>query len=179
MKKILTVLLAVSLAAAMTACGAGNVGGSSSASASSGAASQAPSSQAVSSAPSASSYDNTLDGLEKYLTANSVVSGSPTAMQAAFIGAKSGAKYQFGLNGNNNVTVELYEFDPSSLNDTAKTVQADVKSKGSFTIMSQQVNAVLSDSGRFLVIYKDTVTNNDQNKARQQQTEKLVKEFQK
>lgn len=175
MKKILTVLLAVALAGTMAACGAGDVGGSSSGSASS----QAASSQAAPSAPAASSYAGTLEGLEKYLLASGVISGSPTTTQAAFIGAKSGAKYQFGLNGNNNVMVELYEFDTANPDSAAQTVLADVKSKGSFTIMDQKVNAVLSDSGKFLMIYKDSVTDKDENKARQQQTEKLVKEFQK
>lgn len=174
MKKLLIAALAVVMVGTMAACGAGNVGDSVSSSASS----QTASSQAASSAPSAGSFDNSLSGLEKYLAANSVISGDPTAMQADFIGAKSGAKYQFSYNGNNNVTVELYEFDSANLNGTATSVQNDVKNKGTFTIMSQQVPAVLSDSGKYLMIYKDTATA-DQNKARQEKVTKLLKEFQK
>lgn len=175
MKKIMTALLAVAIAGTMAACGVGDVGGSSSA----GSSSKAASSQVVSSAPSASAFDNSLTGLEKYLAANSVISGDPTAMQAEFIGAKSGAKYQFGYNGNNNITVELYEFDTGSLSSTAQTVLDEVKAKGTFTIMEQKISAVISDSGKFLMIYKDTVTDKDENKTRQQQVTKLFKEFQK
>lgn len=173
MKKILILALAVVMAGTMAACGMGDVGGASSA-----AASQAASSQAAVSKPDAGSFDDNLSGLEKYLTANSVLSGDPTEMKADFIGAASGAKYQFGYNGNNNVTVELYEFNPGSLNDTAKAVQDEVKSKGTFTIMSQHVPAVLSDSGKYLMIYRDTSTG-DQNKARSEEVAKLVKEFKK
>lgn len=173
MKKILIPALAVAMAVVLSACGMGDVGG-----ASSGASSQAASSQAAVSKPDAGSYDDNLAGLEKYLAANSVLSGDPTEMKADFIGAVSGAKYQFGYNGNNNVTVELYEFDPGSLNDSARAIQDEVKSKGSFTIMGQHVQAVLSDSGKYLMIYKDTSTA-DQNKARQEEVTKLIKEFKK
>lgn len=173
MKKILILALAVVMAGTMAACGMGDVGG-----ASSNTASQAASSQAAVSKPDVASFDDNLVGMEKYLAANSVISGDPTEMKADFIGAVKGAKYQFGYNGNNNVTVELYEFDLNKMNDTAKTVQSDVKSKGSFTIMSQQVPAVLSDSGKYLMIYKDTATG-DQNKARSDEVNKLVKEFKK
>lgn len=175
MKKILILALAVIMAGSMAACGMGDVGSASSGASSS--SSQA--SSAVSSAPSAGDYSDNLDGLEKYLAANQYISGNATAMEANFIGASKGARYQFGLNGNNNVTVELYEFDPSGLNDTAKTVLNDVKSKGSFSIMGQQIPAVLSDSGKYLMIYKDTVTNNDQNKKRQEDVTKTFKEFKK
>ncbi len=99
-------------------------------------------------------------------------------MKADFIGAANGAKFQFGYNGNNNVTVELYEFNPDNLNETAKAVQDEVKNKGTFTIMSQQVPAVLSDSGKFLMIYKDSTTS-DENKARAEEVKKLVQEFKK
>lgn len=114
--------MAVMMAGTMAACGMGDVGGASSA-----AASQAVSSQAPVSKPSADSFDNSLTGLGKYLAANSVLSGDPTEMKAEFIGAAKGVKYQFAYNGKDNVTVELYEFNPDNLSDTAKTVQADVK----------------------------------------------------
>lgn len=173
MKKILILALAVVMAGTMAACGMGDVGG-----ASSGSASQAASSQAAVSKPSADSFDDNLAGLEKYLAANTVLSGNPTDMEAAFIGAQKGAKYQFDYNGKSNVTVELYEFNTAGLSEQAKKVQDEVKSKGTFTIMNQQVAAELSDSGKYLMIYKDTVTS-DQNKARHEEVTKLVKEFKK
>ena len=54
---------------------------------------------------------------------NASVTGTPDAMRADFIGAKSGVRYKYGYNGGKeNVTLELYEFDLSGLNDTAKKV---------------------------------------------------------
>jgi hypothetical protein len=177
MKRILILALAVVMAGTMAACGMGDVGGPSSSSSSQSSSSQQSSSSAVSTVD-AGGYDDNLAGLEKYFAANSFISGNPSDMQADFIGAVKGAKYQLGFNGKDNVTVELYEFDPASLNDTAKKVQSDVKSSGSFTIMGQQVPAVLSDSGKYLMIYKDTVTG-DQNKQRQDEVIKRLKEFKK
>ncbi len=177
MKKIFILALTIVMAGTMAACGAGDVGRTSSASTSS----QAASSSAVSSqAPSAdaSSYDDSLDGLEKYLTVSGLISGNPSDMQASFIGAEKGARYQFGLNGKDNVSVELYEFNTNSLNSDAQKVLNDVKANGSFTIMNKKVDAIISDSGKYIMIYKDTVTN-DENKQRQEKTIKLFKEFKK
>ena len=164
-------MLAVVMAGTVAACGMGDVG-----STSTGSASQAVSSQAAPSKPSSDSYDDSLAGLEKYLAANTVITGNPTEMQSDFIGAKSGAKYQTSFNGKDNVTVELYEFDTNSLSDTAKTVMASVKKDGTYTIMGKQVSAVLSNSGKYLMIYKDTATA-DQNKAHQTDVTKLFQEF--
>lgn len=179
MKKILILALAVVMAGTMAACGMGDVGGASSGGgASSSSSSQAASSQAASQ-PSQDSYSDSLDGMEKYLSASQMISGNPSEMKADFIGAVKGVKYSFGLNGSNNISVELYEFNPSSLNDAGKTVINDVKSKGNFTIMNQKVDAVLSDNGKYLMIYKDTVSNNDQNKKHRQDTESLFRSFKK
>lgn len=172
MKKSLILALAVVMAGTMAACGMGDVGG---------ATSTAANQSAVSSAVSqigAEAMDDNLAGLEKYLAANSAISGKPTQMQANFIGAKSGVKYQFGFEGNNNVIIELYEYDTANLNDEAKSVINEVKSKGKYTIMSQEVAAVLSDSGKYLMIYKDTATA-DKNKAHQEEVTKLFKSFKK
>jgi hypothetical protein len=170
MKKLIILALAVVMAGTVAACGM-DVGGTPSGSASS------ASSQAVSK-PSTESYDDNLAGLEKYLSANSVISGNPTKMQADFIGAKSGDKYQASFNGNNNVTVELYEFDPSNLNDTAKQVIGSVKKSGSFNIMDRDVPAVLSANEKYLMIYRDSNTA-DQNKAHEKDAAKLFQEFKK
>ncbi len=173
MKKIIILALAIVMAGTMAACGMGDVGG---------ATSSAPA-QSVASVPTVSKVDaqgmdDTLAGLEKYLAANSAISGNATEMDATFIGAKSGAKYQFDFNGKSNVTVELYEYDTASLNEKAQTVLNDVKSKGTFTIMSQNVPGVISDNGKYLMIYKDT-SSADQNKAHQTEVTKLFKEFKK
>lgn len=170
MKKILILALAVVMAGTMAACGMGDVGGGSS-----GTSSKTASSQ-VASKPSSDSYDDNLAGLEKYLAANSAITGNPTEMKADFIGAKSGAKYQTSFNGNNNVTIELYEFDTASVSATAKTVLDSVKKSGTYTIMDQMVPAVLSNSGKYLMIYKDTGSS-DQNKAHQKDVTALFQGF--
>lgn len=149
MKRIFILAAAAAVLMAATACGAGNVGGGSS-----GAKSQASSARA--SSVSDRNVQDSLKGLEGYLAGNGVLSGSPSAMKAEVIGAKSGARYQFSYDGKNNVTVELYEFDPDALNDTAKQVLGSVKSKGRFSLMGQQIPATLSNSGKYLMIYRDT-----------------------
>lgn len=171
MKKICVLAAAAAFLITMTACGAGNVGGSSSG---------ASSSQASSSAPAVSeqSVEDNLKGLETYLAGNGAVSGDPAAMRADVIGAKSGARYQFSYNGKNNVTVELYEFDPDAPGETAKRVLESIRADGGFTLMDQQIPAILSDSGKYVMIYKDTVTN-DENKAHAEQVKKLFTEFKK
>lgn len=170
MKKLWILSLAAALAVLLSACGAGDVGGVSS---------QAASSSASSSASSQLGQDgveDNLKGLEKYLTANASFTGTPSVMRADVIGAKQGDRYQFGYNGKNNVTVELYEYDPSNLNDKAQKAISDVKSTGKITILDQQVSAVLSDSGKYLMIFQNSATD-DQNKAYNDQVKKLFTGF--
>ena len=52
--------------------------------------------------------------------------------------------------------MELYEYDPANLNETAQKVIDSVKKDGKFEFMQTDVNAVLSDSGKYLMIYTDT-----------------------
>lgn len=167
MRKYVIVLAVVVLAGLFTACGV-NVGG----------ASSAPVSSAVSSQISQDSVEDNLSGLQKYLVGAAEFSGDASKMGANIIGAKSGVKYVFGHNGKNNVTAELYEFDTANLNDTAKKVISEVKDKGSFTIMDQQINAVLSDSGKYLLIYKNNSTD-DENKKYDKNVAEMFKAFKK
>ncbi|WP_411675776.1 hypothetical protein [Caproicibacter sp.] len=171
MKKIWILAAAAAFMMTATACGAGDVGG-----ASSGASSSQASSSSSGPTVAQSSVEDSLKGLEKYLTGNGVLSGDAAEMRSDVIGAKAGGRYQFSYNGKNNVTVELYEFDPNSVNGTAKQVLDSVKSSGQFTLMGQKITAVLSDSGKYLMIYQDTVTK-DENKAYADKVTKLFKEF--
>lgn len=174
MKKIWILAAAAALLMTATACGAGDVGGVSS-QASNSPQKTAPSSNSAQ-AVSQDSVEDNLKGLQKYLTGNGAVSGDPTAMRAEVIGAKSGVRYQFSYNGKNNVTAEFYEYDPANLNETAKNILDSVKSSGKFSLMGQQVDAVLSDSGKYLMIYQDTVVK-DENKANADKVTKLFKSF--
>nr|WP_319489566.1 hypothetical protein [uncultured Caproiciproducens sp.] len=171
MKKILILALAVVMAGSLAACGMGDVGGATS------SASNA-SSQTVSSAVGSDNMEDNLAGLEKYLAANSAISGTSTVMKADFIGAKSGAKYVFAYNGKNNVTVELYEFDTENLSSQATSILNEVKAKNQFNLMNQDVPAVVSDSGKYIMIYKDTATS-DENKKHQEEVTNLFKAFKK
>ncbi|MFU0832088.1 MAG: Lipoprotein [Oscillospiraceae bacterium] len=167
MKKIWILAAVAALLMTITACGAGDVGGVSS---------EAGSSQGEeSSAPSVlqSDVEDNLQGLETYLVGNELISGEPQEMRADVIGAKSGVRYQFSYNGKNNVTVELYEYEPDNVNDTAQEVLDSVKSSGEFSLLGQQIPAILSDNGKYLMIYKDTV-DDDENKA---YADTITKEF--
>jgi hypothetical protein len=170
MKKIWILAAAAALLMTVTACGAGDVGGvSSEASASQGEESSTP-------AVSESDVEDNLAGLQAYLTGNELISGEPQEMRADIIGAISGVRYQFSYNGKNNITVELYEFDPENLNDTAQEVLDSVKANGEFTLMEQQIPAVLSENGKYLMIYKDTVTE-EENQEYAEKVANLFREF--
>lgn len=121
--------------------------------------------------------DDTLEGLCSFLAQNGGVDGEPVEMAAAFIGAKAGVQYRFGYEGNNNVIVELYEYDPENLSDEAKTVVESVKQDGTFSVIGQKVtDAYLSDSGKYLMIYKDTQTN-EKNELHKKQIVELFQGF--
>jgi predicted small lipoprotein YifL len=184
MKKVFLFAVMAAMLLSFTACGANDPTFNTSSSSSS--ASQSASSQSGSSAVSSSSTSSTLDmgrvednlkGLEEYLISAGVVQGTPTDMAAEFIGAKSGAKYSYTYEGK-NVIVELYEFEPSNLNETAKKTIDSVKKNGKFTILNQEVPAVLSDSEKYLMIYTDKATE-QKNVAHKTESEKTFKLFKK
>ena len=56
--------------------------------------------------------------------------------------------------------MELYEFDLDNLSDEAQAVLNSVQQNGSFTVIGQEVtDAYLSESGKYMMIYRDTQTN--------------------
>ena len=99
-----------------------------------------------------------LDGLVQYLTARGAIAEGAvtTNMQSSFIGAQTGKKYVFADEGNNNISMELYEFDPENLNETANSVIDSVKSTGKFTIMDIEVEAYLTEDAKYLMTYTDS-----------------------
>ena len=119
--------------------------------------------------------DDNLTGLCSFLVQTGGVGGDPVDMAADFIGAVAGVQYRFSYEGSNNVTVELYEYDLDNLNDEAQAVLDSVNANGTFTVIGQEVtDAYLSDSGKYLMIYKDTQTN-EQNELHKQE---IVEQFQ-
>lgn len=94
-------------------------------------------------------YENNLAGLAAYLKAAEVISGDATTMSAEMIGAVSGEKYSY----DKNTFVEIYEFDTENLNADAKEVLDSVKEKGYFVILGTEVNADISDNGKYIMVY--------------------------
>ncbi len=179
MKKIGIVSIAAVMALLLTACGTGNVSPSSShpSSKASATSSQAPA--PVVSIPekvSQGSVPDSFAGLKSYLGKNLSLQGDGKSMCSDIIGAGSGVRYIYGHNGKDNVTLELYEYNPANLNSTAQKVISEVKGKGHFSLLGQQVDATLSDSGKYLMIYKDTATDSS-SKAYDAEVKKMFRKF--
>jgi len=99
-------------------------------------------------------------------------------MEAQFIGAARGEKFSNTVANNESVTVELYEYDLSNLGEEANTVIASVKESGKFTLLEKEVEAYLSDSGKYLMIYTDT-KNEEENLAQKEKAIELFQAFKK
>lgn len=159
MKRFLLFLAAVSAAVVLTACGTtvNENGGTST----------APSNADVSSAPVSSEtepeHPATLDGLADAMAWRGYVpagteENTRKPMRADIIGAKAGYKFQVSYEGS-NFTVELYEYDPGSLNDVAKAALKQAESQGSITVAGTDIpGAFVSDNGKYLMLYTDANT---------------------
>ena len=144
MRKYMTIVLTLCLLFTFAACGAGDW--------------QNPSageenSQASSVEVSEDDYEDTLDGLCAYLTANGIISGEATEMKAEMIGAQAGKMYAHTYDGG-QASVELYSYDPANLDEIATGILDSVKTNGKFSLLGTESEAVLSDSGKYLMIYK-------------------------
>lgn len=123
-------------------------------------------------------YEDTFEDLCRYMTDMTYISGDPTDMSAELIGAEEGKKYAFNYGGG-TVTVELYWFDTENLSDTAQNTIDSVTETGKFKIGNlPETEAILSDSGKYLMIYRDTAYDaanpENQNTIRQ---EDVIREF--
>ena len=108
-----------------------------------------------------SEVPDTLDGLCRYMEGNGLIGGTPHDMLADLIGAKEGRMYQFSFN-DSPVQVELYEFDTENLNKKAQEILQEVRENGKFTMTGiESSNAYLSDSGKYLMVYHDTNTDEE------------------
>ncbi|MDP4121002.1 MAG: hypothetical protein Q8876_08140 [Bacillota bacterium] len=103
-------------------------------------------------------YKNDIEGLATYLLDCGFLSGEVTKnMSAATIGAAEGWRYQFSFNSS-NVSVELYRYDPSNLDSTAKNIIDQVKKSSSFNMLDIGTvqNVYLTYSGKYMLIYNDS-----------------------
>ena len=123
-----------------------------------------------------SEVPDTLDGLCRYMEGNGLIGGTPHDMLADLIGAKEGRMYQFLFN-DSSVQVELYEFDTENLNKKAQEYLQEVRENGKFTMTGiESSNAYLSDSGKYLMVYHDT--NTDEEHTNQSiRAQQMFKEF--
>jgi hypothetical protein len=122
------------------------------------------------------SVPDSLAGLKSYLGKNLSLPGNGKSMCSDIIGAESGVRYIYGHNGKDNVTLEMYEYNQANLNSTAQKVISEVKGKGHFLLLGQQVDATLSDNGKYLMIYKDTATDSS-SKAYDAEVKKMFRKF--
>lgn len=158
MKKIIASILCAGLIA-LTAAGCGYTDALAQNSSSS--TTQASESQVSEAEVTDKDFDDNLNGLCNYLAKKGYIvtkdgkidESQMTKMDAALIGAKEGKKFK----ASNTLTIEVYEYDTEKLNDTAKEIIASVEDKGEFVILDlPAVKAYMSDSGKYLMIYKDT-----------------------
>ena len=102
--------------------------------------------------PDAASYEDNLEGLIQYMKDSQLIAGDGISMSADFIGAVEGMKFSYKYM-ESTMTCELYEFDLDAQNEKAQTVLDSVKSSGKFTVLDKEVSAVLSQSGKFMMIF--------------------------
>lgn len=139
-KKLLIVMVAVLLAATFTGCVAPTQP----------VTELSTSSEAKN--PPMSGYSNDFEGLVGYMRDSELISGDGLDMSADFIGAMQGQKFGYSYKGA-HMTCELYEFDIDNLGDKGKEVLDSIKATGTFKSLDNDVEASISDNGRFVMIF--------------------------
>lgn len=142
-KKILAIVLALTLALSLTACG----GGSTSTVSSKGTLTVTEGKAD----PVASDFANDIDGLVSYLKECELITGDATDMSADFIGAAKGKQFCFTY-VDGTVTVELYEYDLENLSDKAKSYLESAKTAKTLDILGKAVPAEINAEGKFIMI---------------------------
>lgn len=67
----------------------------------------------------------------------------------------------------------MYEYDLDNLNNDAKQILQRVKEEGLITVQGTTVNGVVSDNGKYLMIYINDKDNEDTT----QRKEEVIKDF--
>mgnify|MGYP004464880171 CR=1 FL=1 len=160
--------IAAVVAAALSGCGGTTVADPS-------AASSSTAASAVESMPLSEVQEDNLNGLLTYLTGNGVIKSDTSEMKAEMIGAVAGKRVAV-IYGDQTANVELYEFDTSNLNDRANEVLKNAKENKKFSSIDGEMPAMISNSGKYLLIYKDIYTD-DQKRPVQERFLKLFQEF--
>ncbi len=120
----------------------------------------------------AEDFDNNLDGLADYLEEKTLIGGEAFEMSYDFISAIGGEKYFFVSEGI-TMSCELYEYDLENMDDKANEVINSIKENGYFMSLDTQVEAILSDNGKYVMVLGGEVEND----AVKEQTEDLKESF--
>ncbi len=99
-------------------------------------------------------YEDTIEGLCQYLEAGYAVADEKVQMSYDVIDAVDGYRYLFRYN-KTGVQVEVYAYDLQNLTDAAKQNLAKLKETGKLQIVEREVDAVLSDNGKYVMLYQD------------------------
>lgn len=97
-----------------------------------------------------------LDAMCKSLRSEELIPNDGVKMSSDVIGAVKGYRFQ-----ENNITVELYEYDTANLNDKAKQVIDSVKNTGKFDMFGTEVSGQMSENGKYMMVYVDVKTEGD------------------
>ncbi len=120
-------------------------------------------------------FKDDIAGLCEYLEKSYAVYGDKVQMSYDVIDAKDGYRYLFRYN-KATVQVEVYEYDLENLSESAKTILENAKNDGKITIVDKEVEAVLSDNGKYLMIYQDSNAE-ESNKEQKERVIGLFKAF--
>ena len=185
MNKLFSIIAAAAVAAVLFTGCTGDAQGTPSAS--SDAASQTESGETMTGdgTKSPDGYKKDFDGFVQYMTDNGFVSGDGVELTAAAIGAASGKRFTMssGVGGTTKYYVELYEYSDQTSDAAAKTI-SNARADGSFHLfestetVTQNTLAVVSEDGRFLMLYTDNSESEDKNEQRDAAAE-AVKVFSK
>lgn len=165
LKKLIMFMGAAALALSLSACGGGPT--------QSVAVLESASSGITQESVEDTGYEDNLEGLCGYLSANKAIAGDPVEMSYKEIGAIAGCRYSFRFGGS-TIQAEFYEFDLDNLDQKGKECVDSVQTKGFFTILGNEVHAQLN--GKYLMIYVDK-SREDANIAHTAQVEELFLGF--
>ncbi len=174
MKKILLFVICAVMAVSFTGCF--GTGGSSLPAVQT---SEAPDSTKI----NAKDYNNNLEGLEKYFVDLGYIPKDAVATEMMYnvIGAVDGDRYYFTVNSS-AIYIELYEYNPDKLNEDGVRVIGEVKKDGKFYVFNNEdeeniaYEATLSDNEKYLMIYTDNSTDQE-NIKRKEDVIKTLKAF--
>lgn len=179
-RNILAIISAAALSVTLCACGATGTSGSkvptlenAHASVASGVESGAE--VEVHAKPDSADYDDNLNGLWNYMKDGGAVAideenvtlqedgtlviaeGTTSFIQMSYkeIGATAGYRCTFTYL-NSTVQVELYSFEPDRLDEKGKDCLDSAKEKGFFTVLGNDVPAVVHPSEKYLMVYTDS-----------------------